>query len=147
MPNWPSAEIDFKNAILRLNAFPEIDRGEQNRGRLDLYFGENGLSGSYDITMSVEQRVQGEDPVQLLFQGPGIFTATYDFSSGPYLGILKFTSSTGPLNTDQLTLHFDSSRLTNNPQVDPATLIRRFDSQTNEGTPFLSYKGIFQKLR
>ncbi len=151
MPSWPSAEVDFRNAILNLIAFPEVDRGLQNGGTLNLVFApdfaENTLSGSYTINMSVEQRIQGEDPVQLLFQGPGTFTATYDFSSGPYLGILKFTSSTGPLNTEQLTLHFDSSRLANNPQVNPATLIKRFDSRTNPGIPFLGYQGIFQKLR
>jgi hypothetical protein len=98
--------------------------------------------------MFVEQNVFGEDPRVVRSFGSGTFAAIYDFSGGPYLGILKITNSTGPLNAEQFTLHFDSSRSTNNPQVNPATLIRRFDARTlDPEVPFLSYSGRFKKLQ
>ena len=43
-----------------------------------------------------------------------------------------------PADLERFTLHFDSSRFTNNPQVNPATLIRRFDARTTSPEiPFL----------
>jgi hypothetical protein len=111
-------------------------------------FNEDGTGGSYSIDMYVEQNVFGQDPRVLRSFGSGTFTATYDFSQGPYLGVLSITSFTGPLNAERFTLHFDSSRFTNNPQVNPATLIRRFDARTTSPEiPFLSYSGRFQKLQ
>ncbi|MGB0645402.1 MAG: hypothetical protein ACPGQF_11695, partial [Akkermansiaceae bacterium] len=80
--------------------------------------------------------------------GAGTFAATYDFSRSPYLGVLKITSFTGPLNADQFSLHFDSSRFANNPQVNPETLVRRFDARTTDPlVPFLGYSGVFQKIQ
>ncbi|MFT6863506.1 MAG: peptidyl-prolyl cis-trans isomerase A (cyclophilin A) [Akkermansiaceae bacterium] len=141
IPNWPSGEIDLQNARLVLAANSGIDRGT-----LTLNFGETGLSGSYAINMQVEQNPPGGDSVLVRSVGSGIFSATYDFSQGPYRGILSFTSSTGPLNTDELTLHFDSNSDTNNASVDPRQQIWRFDSRTTDpDTLILSYSGLFEK--
>ncbi len=143
MPTWPSGEISLENARLFLSAFSGTDRGN-----LNMNFNEDGTGGTYSIDMFVEQNVFGEDPRVVRSFGSGTFAATYDFSGGPYFGILKITNSTGPLNAEQFTLHFDSSRFTNNPQVNPATLIRRFDARTlDPEVPFLSYSGRFQKLQ
>jgi len=143
LPSWPSGEISLENARLFLSATSGTDRGN-----LNMTFNEDGTGGSYSIDMYVEQNVFGQDPRVLRSFGSGTFTATYDFSQGPYLGVLAITNFTGPLNAERFTLHFDSSRFTNNPQVNPATLIRRFDARTTSPEiPFLSYSGRFQKLQ
>lgn len=142
IPTWPSAQVDWKNARLFLSATSAGDSGN-----LNLLFDGSGVSGTYSIDMVVEQPVFNENPLVVDSFGSGTFTASYNFSQGPYRGVLSFTSSTGPLNTEQLTLHFDSSYLTNNPNVASETLIRRFDARTtNPAVPFLSYSGLFQKL-
>ncbi|MDA7518311.1 peptidylprolyl isomerase [bacterium] len=143
IPNWPSGEISLENAQLDLRATSGTDRGT-----LTMNFGVDGTSGNYLIDMFVEQNVFGEPPRVVRSFGSGTFTSTYDFSQGPYLGVLNITNYTGPLNAEQFNLHFDSSRFTNNPQVDPATFIRRFDARTiDPEIPFLSYSGLFQKIQ
>ena len=142
MPTWPSREITLKKARLLLNTTSGKDRG-----KLNMIFNEGGTGGSYSIDMNIEQNLVGEDLRVVRSVGAGTFAATYDFSRSPYLGVLEITSFTGPLNAEQFSLHFDSSRFTNNPQVDPATLIRRFDARTTRAQlPFLSYSGVFQKI-
>ena len=143
MPTWPSGEITLNKARLLLSATSGTDRG-----KLNLIFNEAGTGGSYSIDMNIEQDVAGDDPRAVRSVGSGTFSATYDSSRGPYLGLLEITSFTGPLNAEKFTLHFDSSRFTNNPQVNPATLIRRFDARTTDPQiSFLSYSGRFQKIQ
>jgi hypothetical protein len=143
MPTWPSAEFELKRARLLLSATSGSDLG-----KLNMIFNEGGTGGTYSIDMNIEQNVFGEDPRVVRSVGAGTFAATYDFSRSPYLGVLKITSFTGPLNAEQFSLHFDSSRFTNNPQVNPATLVRRFDARTSDPlVPFLSYSGVFQKIQ
>jgi hypothetical protein len=61
---------------------------------------------------------------------------------------LTFTNVTGPLNVGELTLHFESTRYANNPLVNQSAIIRRFDARTtNPEVPFLSYSGIYRKVR
>ena len=143
MPTWPSGEITLNKARLLLSATSGTDRG-----KLNLIFNEAGTGGSYSIDMNIEQDVAGVDPRMIRSVGSGTFAATYDSSRGPYLGLLEITSFTGPLNAEKFTLHFDSSRFTNNPQVNSATLIRRFDARTTDPQiSFLSYGGRFQKIQ
>jgi len=143
MPTWPSAEIELKRARLLLSATSAGDRG-----KLNMIFNEGGTGGTYSIDMNIEQNVFGDDPQVIRSAGAGTFAAIYDFSRSPYLGVLKITSFTGPLNAEQFSLHFDSSRFTNNPQVNPATLVRRFDARTTDSqVPFLGYSGVFQQIQ
>jgi cyclophilin family peptidyl-prolyl cis-trans isomerase len=143
MPTWPSAEFELKRARLLLSATSGSDLG-----KLNMIFNEGGTGGTYSIDMNIEQNFFGDDPRVVRSVGAGTFAATYDFSRSPYLGVLKITSFTGPLNAEQFSLHFDSSRFTNNPQVNPATLVRRFDARTSDPlVPFLSYSGVFQKIQ
>ncbi|MEN8774502.1 MAG: peptidylprolyl isomerase [Akkermansiaceae bacterium] len=141
IPNWPSGEISLENAQLDFRATSGTDRGT-----LTMNFGVDGTSGSYSIDMYVEQNVFGEDPRVLRSFGSGTFTSTYDFAQGPYLGVLDITNYTGPLNAERFSLHFDSSRFTNNPSPGLAPPIRRVDARTTDPEiPFLSYSGLFQK--
>ena len=142
MPTWPSGEITLKKARLLLNTISDTDRG-----KLNMIFNEGGTGGTYSIDMIIEQNVFGENIRVVRSVGAGNFAATYDFSRSPYLGVLEITSFTGPLNAEEFSLHFDSSRFTNNPQVNPSTLIRRFDARTTDPqVPFLGYSGVFQKI-
>lgn len=155
LPGWPSAEWDPEDARLFFSV-----RSGNDRGTMNLYFGQvnendddddSGLvrvAGTYNIDMIVEQTGVGSGSVFVPARGSGSFFATYDSSRGPYEGRLSFSNVTGPLNADRLTLHFDSGRLFNNPQVDPRQLIRRFSAVTMDSDePILNYDGVFQILR
>lgn len=156
LPRWPSVMIDLQNARLFFSVTSGVDQGTMN-----LYFGQvlgvpegeedDGLvriGGSYNLDMVIERTGVGTDPEFVRSFGQGTFYATYDSSESPYRGRLEFTNVTGPLNVGQITLHFDSGAFFNNPQVNPALFIRRFDASTTDPEgPFLNYSGVFQKLQ
>jgi hypothetical protein len=154
LPGWPSAEWNPENAHLFFSV-----RSGNDRGTMNLYFGQvnvnddddSGLvrvAGTYNMDMIVEQTGAGSGSVFVPARGAGSFFATYDSSRGPFEGRLTFSNVTGPLNADRITLHFDSGRLFNNPQVDPRVLIRRFSAVTTDpDEPVLNYDGVFQILR
>jgi hypothetical protein len=105
------------------------------------------ITGAFSLDMLVERTSAGADPVLVPARGAGTFAATYDSSRGPFEGRLAFSLVNGPLNVGQITLHFDSGRLFNNPQADPSVLIRRFNASTTDPeVPFLNYGGVFQIL-
>ena len=143
IPHWFSGDMELKNARFALEVNSGIDQGS-----LELTFSEDGVTGSYSIDMLIEQTAQGQDPVIAASIGSGTFAAQYSSESGPYKGTLTFTNVTGPLNVGELTLHFESTRYANNPLVNQSAIIRRFDARTtNPEVPFLSYSGIYRKVR
>ena len=144
IPNWPSAEVELKDAQLSFKVNSGVDEGS-----MSLFFDSvDGTSGSYTIDMVVERTMEGEEPVFVPSKGVGTFLATYDSSEGPYMGVLTLNVLTGPLNVEEITLHLDSTRFANNPLINPSTIIRRFDARTTDPeVPFLGYSGIYQKLR
>lgn len=156
LPQWPSAGFNFENARMDFMVTSDGDAGTMN-----LFFGsvfppppgeeDDGLirvDGTYNIQMVIQRILPGNIVSEEPSVGSGSFLATYDSSRGPYQGRLEFTNVTGPLNVGQITMHFDSGVLFNNPQANPASFIRRFDaSETNVQAPVLNYSGIFQKIR
>jgi cyclophilin family peptidyl-prolyl cis-trans isomerase len=156
LPRWPSAEFDFENARLFFSVTSGVDTGTMN-----LFFSsilqpppdeeDDGLVrmiGTYNIDMVIQRTGPGNVSEFVPSFGQGSFVAIYDSSQGPFRGRLEFTNVTGPLNVGQITMHFDSGVLFNNPQANPALLIRRFDASTTDPeVPVLNYSGIFQKLR
>jgi len=145
VPSWPSAKVNLAGSTFSFR----VNSGNDT-GTLRLDFDPNGINGVYRIDMEVEQTGLGQDPVLVVSEGEGQFTATYHADAGPYIGTINFNSdvTTGPLNIQQIRLHIDSTRFANNPQVPIANIIRRFDAQTTDTTvPYLNYGGIFQQLK
>ncbi|MFT6182116.1 MAG: cyclophilin family peptidyl-prolyl cis-trans isomerase [Akkermansiaceae bacterium] len=142
--HWPSAQIDLDGARFSFKVTSGVDLGT-----LNFFLGDGGTTGSYTIDMVVEQTVSGGDSVFVSSEGEGTFSAAYDSGQGPYQGVFTFSNVTGPLNVEQLTLHFDSSRYANRPNATDATIIRRFNAlkRKEDGTTDLSYDGIYQKLQ
>lgn len=142
--HWPSAQISLDGANFFFKATSGVDQGTMN-----FFLGDDGTTGSYTIDMVVEQTIQGEDSVFVSSEGGGTFSAAYDSGQGPYKGVFTFSNVTGPLNVEQLTLHFDSSRYANRPNATDSTIIRRFDALKlkEDGTTELSYDGIYRKLQ
>ena len=153
LPRWPSAQITLENARLFLKVTSGNDAGTMNLNFGQVFDppedeeddGRVRVNGSYSIDMVIERTGVGTNPEFVSSFGRGTFSARYDFSRGPYEGRLNFSDVTGPLNADQLTLHFDSGRNFNNPQANPALFIRRFNAiTTNPEGPILNYSGLFQ---
>ena len=143
IPVWPSAEINFSNAQLSFKVTSGVDVGT-----LVLSFDSSGMVGGYAIDMEIVQTELGQDPVLVVSQGSGTFAASYDFSQGPYEGIISLSNTQGPLNVDEITLNIDSSRFANVPGVAEGAIIRRFSARTTDPEgEFLSYSGNYQKLR
>ena len=153
IPRWPSGELDLGGARFLFSA-----NSGQDRGALSMIFGsviptppdeeDDGLvrvGGVYSIDMLVERTGVGVDPELVLARGSGEFLATYHALQRPYEGRLTFSNVTGPLNAEQLILHFDSGPFFNNPQVNPALLVRRFNATSTKLG--LSYGGVFQKTQ
>ena len=133
VPVWPSAEVDFADAEFRLSPNSEGDTGF-----VTLTFSERVVDdvveviGNYTINMQITQ-TQDDESFVTRSLGTGTFSATYDSSVGPYEGTLDFTNITGPLNVDQVTLHFEASA------------VRRFDARTTDPeATFLNYSGTYQ---
>lgn len=147
MGSWPSAEIDFTNSEFSFQVRSEGDAGTMNlRMDRDVFTGQ--LSGTYALQMVISQNQFGSDPVISEAVGSGGFLAEYRFDQSPYRGVLSFSEVSGPLNVDELTFHFDSTRWANSPAVTESSIIRRFEGRTRDpAKPFLSYSGIYQKLR
>ena len=110
--------------------------------------GEETFSVEYDMNMRIE-RINDEGASELVLSvGSGSCTARYSSEAGPFTGVLSFSNVFGPLNTDELTLHFDASRFSNSPVVELSSLVRRFDSRTTDpAIDFLSYSGVFRQIR
>lgn len=144
LPNWPSAEFDLAGAQLSFKVNSGVDEGSLSL----IYDNVSGTSGSYTIDTVIEQTEEGEDPVFVVSRGSGTFTSSYDSSKGPYKGILTLNNLGGPLNVEEITLHLDSTRFANNPNINQSTIIRRFDARTTDPeVTFLGYSGIYQKVK
>ena len=140
---WPSAEFDLANSQFTFNVTSGTDSGV-----LNFFLDSTGTIGSYTIDMEIVQTLANEDPVLVVSRGSGTFAVSYDFGQGPYKGVLSFTNVQGPLNVEEITLHIDSTRFANTPGIPEGLLIRRFDARTTDPeVDFLSYSGIYQKLK
>lgn len=146
LPSWPSENFDVNNARLRFNVTSEGGLGSLNLTVLG-GDGEN-VQGSYEIDTLVG--VTGPDGVARVEEsrGAGTFSAVYDPSQGPYRGVFTFANVTGPLNVDELTLHFDFNRFAQDPSVQQSLIIRRFEARrTDSESGLLSYDGLYRSFQ
>ena len=136
MPNWPSADIDFKGGRFVFKLF-----SENGEGTLSLNFSESGEAAAYTVDTVVEQFVLDGDPITHVTQGSGILSASYRSDTGPYTGTLTFSGITGPLDVDEITLNFESA-----PNILEGDSRSFYARKLGTGPFFYGYTGIYQRL-
>ncbi len=143
MPNWPSADFDLASTELAFKINSGLDEGS-----LSIIMDQDGMVGIYSLNTQIQDVDDMGNPIIRNTVGNGTVNVAYSSDSGPYQGRLDFSLIQGPLDIDEVVLHFDSTRFANTPGVDESTIIRRFNARkVGSGPPAFNYSGVWQKLQ